>query len=419
MLAKRLTLLLGGLLITSSSLAGEIKFKFQKASNGVIQFRMLGEDLCDSSGRPGTFTMTKGHVGSSRQFVTDERYVSKSDKSEWNITKSCTVNQQLTNELLTPGKALKVQTYDSYGYELERFYIQIPCDREFGMIEEEYLFHTDITTVSAVVCDSQDSDVAVVKDQKTTTITVPNAPVIIVPKEEPKLIQACSVDMKVDQSDMTRINVYMGCAYKDSIELLIHSEDQILFNQTVAIKNPRSNKQLVASLKNRNPFRTVRIDIDMDSRGFDYGDKGSVLIKKEQTYVHKSKLQMITPLKVQPKAEAKALGRGSYFQSTIEVFVQDKDIETSHPDKQIRVQLINTTNGQFEVLNEKHVSTDEKVSFSVDGQYVEPNLFGSNYWDEDYVLQKGKNTFKIRVYDAYKGSAFVDSEEIQVILPNL
>ncbi|MBY0386394.1 hypothetical protein K2X05_14660 [bacterium] len=404
--------LAAGLLSFATSYAGQIKFKFQEASNGVIQFRLLGSNLCDY-GKATSFTMTKGYVGQGSQFVRESQYVSKSGNDTWAVSKSCTINQQLTNDLLQPGKALKVETYGDNG-ALERFYIQIPCEKEFGTYAEEYLFSTDITQVSATVCDSAGSDVAVVKDVEKDTVTIPTQPVIVT--EQPKN-QYCSSIVSVDEMNRSLINVKLGCTYKDRLHVMILANGNLVYEQFVNITNSTYNKQLITQLRGRNFIKRAEFEVRMESTKYGTSRVDKQSVEKDPTFFSRVSQTMNTPLFVKPVAQEKSLGRGFYFETSIEVFVKDMDIDKSHPESQILVQLINTTNGQFTVINERRVSTEENVSFQLDGQYVVPLVFGSAYWDTDYVLQSGKNTFKVRVFDAYQNEKFLDSEEISIQLP--
>jgi hypothetical protein len=349
--------------------------------------------------------MTKGEVGSANTFIAREQYVSKAGNSEWKVSKSCTINQQLENALLEPGKALKVQTYSQYGQELERFYIQIPCDRAFGTTVAEYPLSTVITVTEATVCDAAGSDVAVVKDVEQDKAVI----------ERPQIVQSCSISAGVNESSREYIAVKLNCAQNDRIEVnLLNSEGSVVRSKIV---DTRSNQARLLNFNGRDPNYSLSLTVAIKSYGYNYSNKKNVRIEKDPTNFAQVKMKLLTPQSVSAMEESKKFGRGFYYSSNIKAVVSDADLEADGRQAEIRVQLINTTNDRFDILSERNVTTGFTLDFTVDGQYIMPKWFGDNHWDEDYILRAGVNTFKIRVFEAYSQDKYIDSETISVSVP--
>jgi hypothetical protein len=394
MLSKLMGLMLAAF-FSVSAWAGEMGFKIQQDSAGRTQFRLIGNNLCDA-GNATSFKMTKGVV-TNGYFEGTEQYVSSTGKSEWKINdvRNCSINQQITNDLLVPGKAVKVTTFNSYGSPIESYYLVVPCRKEQLLTETEYRFYTELQLVNASVCSAGGGGVITDVEPGGTVVVPAPAPV---EREE----QYCRADVEIDKNDLSRLNVMVGCSFQDVLDIEIYVNGSPITSLTKRISSSASTKQFVTSLAGRIRSETVEVKVVMISPDFNYRRNYSETFKKSATFNHEVRAELLSPAQSTAYPNSKAFGRGVYFESKIEVAVNDKDIEEKYPTRDILVQLINTKGGRNALVEEQMVSTGDLVTFYLDGQFVEPLVFGDAYWDENGQLFEGRNTFKVLVFDAYQ-----------------
>ncbi len=400
----------------ASAFAGEMGFKFQEERTGGLQFRLTGQDLCDSSKSPGSFSVDIGSISRDRRFIRNEQYVSANGNSNWKVSNACKVNQELRQNLLQPGRALMVQTYGSYGQDLERFYLVVPCYKDSNFVVQEYQMFTSITQVTATVCEAEGSDVTVVKDtEQTNTVVVTQPPVQ--PTVQP--VQSCDANVVVNSTNSNILDVKVRCALKDIVKIIVAERNSPNVNTLPGRVVEASVTTLVGSIY-RDPSRSSRYEMEVQSAYHGGTFKQSPkLITKDATFSHNIEMTLLTPISIAATESKWAVGSGSDFSASVRLHVADRDIEETNKTRSILVQLIETTNGRNVILEERRVSTDEALTFTLDGQYDVPYLWGSSTWDESYVLRGGLNTFVIRVFDAYSSNSFKDSETIRIQLPNL
>lgn len=406
---------LSSILGLANAFAGEMGFKFQEERTGGLQFRLVGQDLCDSSNKPGSFSIEVGSISRDRRFIRNESYVSANGNDTWKVSNACRVNQELRQNLLQPGRALMVQTYGSYGQNLERFYLVVPCYKDSNFVVQEYRMYTSITEVTATVCEAEGSDVAVVKDpQESETVIVTQPPV-----QPVQPVQSCDARVDVNATNNSLLDVKVRCSLQDMVNVIISDRN---IDESFLFENRRVNANVLTHVGSihRDARRSSQYSIDVQSAfHFRSFHANSGLISKDATYNYAVEMNLLTPLSMSATESKWSVGSGSDFSATVRVHVADRDIEENNKTRSILVQLIETTNGRNNVLEERRVSTNEAISFNLDGQYDVPYLWGSSEWDESYVLRGGSNTFKIRVFDAYSSSRFKDSETIRIQLPNL
>ncbi len=404
----------------ASAFAGEMGFKFQEERTGGLQFRLIGQDLCDSSKSPGSFSIDIGSITSDRRFVRNEQYVSANGNSNWNVSKACKVNQELRQNLLQPGRALMVQTYGSYGQGLERFYLVVPCYKDSSFVVQEYQMFTSITQVTATVCEADGSDVAVVKDAQQTDTVVVTQPAVkptVQPTVQP--VQSCNASLVVNSANSGLLDVKVRCALKDIVDTVI-AERSSPNKFTLPGRIVEANATTIVGSIYRDTSRSSRYDIEVRSSYHGGTFKQSPQsFNKDASFNHAVELNLLTPTSLAATESKWTVGSGSDFSASVRLHVADRDIEDSNKTRSILVQLIETTNGRNTLLEERKVSTDEALTFTLDGQYDVPYLWGDSTWDESYVLRGGLNTFVIRVFDAYSSNRFKDSETIRIQLPNL
>ena len=402
----------------ASAFAGEMGFKFQEERTGGLQFRLIGQDLCDSSKSPGSFSIDIGSISRDRRFIRNEEYVSANGNSNWKVSNACKVNQELRQNLLQPGRALMVQTYGSYGQDLERFYLVVPCYKDSNFVVQEYQMFTSITQVTATVCEAEGSDVAVVKDAEQSGTVVVTQPTVQPTVQPAQPVQSCDTTLEVNSSNRNILDVKVRCTLRDMVTAIISERNSSNVN-TLPGRVIEANTTTRVGVVHRDSGRSMRYDLEVQSLYHADTFRGSKLIAKDATYNSDVEMTLLTPKSLAATESKWSIGSGSDFSATLRLHVVDRDIEESNKTRSILVQLIETTNGRNVILEERQVSTDEALTFTLDGQYDVPYLWGSATWDESYVLRGGLNTFVIRVFDAYSERRFKDSETIRIQLPNL
>ena len=402
----------------ASAFAGEMGFKFQEERTGGLQFRLIGQDLCDSSKSPGSFSIDIGNISRDRRFIRNEQYVSANGNSNWKVSNACKVNQELRQNLLQPGRALMVQTYGSYGQDLERFYLVVPCYKDSNFVVQEYQMFTSITQVTATVCEAEGSDVAVVKDAEQSGTVVVTQPTVQPTVQPAQPVQSCDTTLEVNSSNRNILDVKVRCTLRDMVTAIISERNSSNVN-TLPGRVIEANTTTRVGVVHRDSGRSMRYDLEVQSLYHADTFRGSKLIAKDATYNSDVEMTLLTPKSLAATESKWSIGSGSDFSATLRLHVVDRDIEESNKTRSILVQLIETTNGRNVILEERQVSTDEALTFTLDGQYDVPYLWGSATWDESYVLRGGLNTFVIRVFDAYSERRFKDSETIRIQLPNL
>lgn len=402
----------------ASAFAGEMGFKFQEERTGGLQFRLTGQDLCDSSKSPGSFSIDIGSISRDRRFIRNEQYVSANGNSNWKVSNACKVNQELRQNLLQPGRALMVQTYGSYGQDLERFYLVVPCYKDSNFVVQEYQMFTSITQVTATVCEAEGSDVAVVKDAEQSGTVVVTQPTVQPTVQPAQPVQSCDTTLEVNSSNRNILDVKVRCTLRDMVTAIISERNSSNVN-TLPGRVIEANTTTRVGVVHRDSGRSMRYDLEVQSLYHADTFRGSKLIAKDATYNSDVEMTLLTPKSLAATESKWSIGSGSDFSATLRLHVVDRDIEESNKTRSILVQLIETTNGRNVILEERQVSTDEALTFTLDGQYDVPYLWGSATWDESYVLRGGLNTFVIRVFDAYSERRFKDSETIRIQLPNL
>lgn len=403
----------------AGAFAGEMGFKFQEERTGGLQFRLVGQDLCDSSNSPGSFSIDIGNISNDRRFIRNEQYISANGNSNWKVSNACRVNQELRQNLLQPGRALMVQTYGSYGQNLERFYLVVPCYKDSNFIIQEYKMFTSITQVTATVCEADGSDVAVVKDPQQSDTVVITQPTVQPPVQPAQPVQSCDSALEVSASNRNLLDVKVRCSLRDMITAIV-AEKGSSNVYTLPDRVIEANTTTRIGSISRDASRSVRYDLEVQSLYHSGSFRAAAkLIAKDATYNYDVEMTLLSPKTVAATESKWLVGSGSDFSTTLRLHVADRDIEESYKTRSILVQLIETTNGRNSILEERRVSTDEALSFTLDGQYDVPYLWGNATWDESYVLRGGLNTFVIRVFDAYSSNRYKDSETIRVQLPNL
>ncbi|MCB0407718.1 MAG: hypothetical protein KDD34_05890 [Bdellovibrionales bacterium] len=403
--------------LSISAWAGEVAFKLQGTSSGGTQFRLIANGLCDY-GNATSFSMNRGVI-EGRRFRKTSKYISKSNKDEWRVTNDCRINQQVTDDLLEPGKALEVVIYDDRGYEIDRYYAVVPCQKDFKIIEKQSIFTRDLQLVEAVVCDTKQGDTTIVKDVQASTIgTQTNSDIIVIttPTQDqlPEVEQNCSLSASVNGA---AVRLTAGCIREDILAVEVLNEGQVVFSNYVKVKggtyyNAASYQTLLRD-ETKNISLTIRAHSERYNENF---SRRNVVIQKVPTFTSMVKIAVLSSNLQTPKAQDKALGRGVYYEAQVEVAVQDNDIDPNYPENEILVELISLTDGQNQVIDSRRVSTGKTARFSLTGEYIRPLLFGSDHWDEESPLQKGTNTFKVRVYDAYGKTTYKESDVIEVIV---
>lgn len=133
--------------------------------------------------------------------------------------------------------------------------------------------------------------------------------------------------------------------------------------------------------------------------------KKTLLVLKKPTFYFPVVGQITSSLQQRPNAKREITFRGDAWKADVTVFVDDKDLDNN--SEQIKVILINQKTGKQ--VSSRTVSANSAASFSVEGKYYIPRFFGDPHWDEDGQLFEGKNTFIVKVCDAYSDS---DCEEL-------
>ncbi|MCB0411676.1 MAG: hypothetical protein KDD22_04075 [Bdellovibrionales bacterium] len=166
----------------------------------------------------------------------------------------------------------------------------------------------------------------------------------------------------------------------------------------------------------RNATQSFYLQLSMVSRtDGSIFSSSRILVQKDPTYRYNPEFDMLTSQSLVPTAESKALGRGTYWTSAIELNVFDDDIETNFPDNRIRVEPIRINkDGSETLIDYRNTSTATKVRFEVSAQYIEPLFFGKAHWDENSALRNGENKLYVKVYDAYQQRLYTKSPAITI-----
>ena len=125
---KLLILLLALLILPSLSHAAQVWLALETLSTGDTQLRLMGENLCRANYGPGSFRMIKGSLDKEGLFIADREYISHSGRTFWPVQTDCSIDTQVTNDLLMKGRALAVEIYGPFGAMLYTFVVEAPLE---------------------------------------------------------------------------------------------------------------------------------------------------------------------------------------------------------------------------------------------------------------------------------------------------
>jgi hypothetical protein len=263
-------------------------------------------------------------------------------------------------------------------------------------------------TTTATVCGDTTTGTVVVKDQQSTGsgATGTSTGGTITTSEPAKPVQSCSIRAVVSPSDRSIINLIADCSYRDILALQV-SQDGVSLTADAVLKEITTSDQLVMSIQNRPVNTTISLDLRAYSKSVE-PDKlvaqSSTTIAKDATF-NKSVTAMLAANSLTAEVrDGTLLSNSLLFSSTIQVHVDDRDIEINYPTRSILVELINPKTQQ--VIASQYSGPNENVSFTVNGEYSVPNwlertLGSKEGWVKTQPLQNGKNSFIVRVHDAY------------------
>ena len=226
---------------------------------------------------------------------------------------------------------------------------------------------------------------------------------------QPKAPAYCSSSVK-SSNDSEVVDVYIDCNYLKTVNVIVGNREQIVCSNRVRIQQFGSafactfERPIESSIE-----FSVKIEYPVGNQGAIIPFEKAYLLKKGATFDYPVEAEYQTLISQTPRKESKALGRGSYWQSTITVAVNDRDIDVA--DNVIKIQLIDTKSNK--VISTRSASTNKAVSFNLEAQFIEPWM-GSDHWDRNASMKGGENTFKIRVFDAYSNTNYMDLETVTI-----
>lgn len=383
-----------------SAFAQSVSTNFSTKSNGVLRFALVGKDFCESDSF--SVRVVDRNAGKS------EIYTAKSGNKNWRINKDCGFNQEFSHELLKPGMVLNVVTFRG-NVQTRSLWAAVPCYTSIEQIQVRDLRFslTEITT--GISCDNGNY----VKETGSTVVVAESKPkvstttVVVVPVQETRL-NYCSITKKTNE-DFVTINAV--CDRSEVASILVTANNQILCRKGSAILGDQSTGAQTICVVPRNNTQTINLRIEVQTDTINQVENFS--IAKNPTFTSLPVGKILTPVRQSVKKENKALGRGNYWTTNISAKIVDRDSDNN--DIVIKTQLIEVTANGERVLDTRNTSSGGTVNYSLEHQYITPILFGSDRHEGALTVGQD-NTLKIRVYDAYSETRFVDLQPMTIHL---
>lgn len=348
-----------------------------------------------------------------------------------NDGKSCDFSRQLSAKGLDYGKLFELRTYKLNGQNpnlVDTVFAQIPC--------------ASTAQVMSGKSNAKDNTVVLGKKQSIKVETCPAAPKAAnshVPSVTPivtgtgntqvqqdKPQQSCSVSSKVNEEfSRGAVNISARCSLTETVDIIIMQGDRILNKDKTRVSLAANLAAELPAIPRNSQVSNV-YEVEIRKLNGSTLLKQNITVLKDPSFHHNPDGRYKTELKITPKEEETTVFRGVYWEAKISATITDRDIEDNFPQDAILVQLIKVSKDQSgNVVSEKvvdgysysfNVSTGREVSFKVSAKFEQPRLIGKNHWDQDSVLQKGNNYFKIRIYDAFQKEKHVDLDEVDVLV---
>lgn len=395
-----LSFLAGLAIVSTNAWAGGVGINLKLKKDGNLRFAVVG-DFREANGDCLAKTFSIGVYDT--QSGESNWYVSKAGKSEWNVnSQKCNTNQEISHDLLQYGKVIEVRAYDSYGRTLDRYFANIPCEEKMAITQDglDILMGT-ATTTSALVCGNAKSDAVVVKDRTEETIVLPTPP-------PPPTLQSCALSASVNKFDSSIVEVKASCNISGVAYLRMNINGRSVISRYVDVFDRTSMIAVVA----RNPYKSMAYEILLTDQYGKTLSSVSNTILSDPTFDSMVTGSYQTSASQLATVEKDSFGEGLSYSAVISLKVEDLDLKDAR--REIRVELIDSQTGKIVYDGIRNVTSGETVVFGVHGRF-EDNFFG-NYWDLNYTLKPGKNSFFVRVYDAFHPNNYVDLKTVTVMV---
>jgi hypothetical protein len=224
----------------------------------------------------------------------------------------------------------------------------------------------------------------------------------------------CSASVEVPRSNPNVAMVVVSCSEQMGVAIsAFEANDGRLLCDNSRFFASVGESSACSFPRNKTRRLDYKIKVNAVPSGVLMVDTDGTVIK-DPTFNFPPQGRLVSNAFLKPAKQQKRMHNGFFWDAIVKVYVSDADVDPTEGKALIKVEIVDTTDGTEKVLDSQMANSDQAVEFKVEHEHLDPLMFGKPH--ESGKLKMGRNTLKVRVYDAYQDSAHIDLPEVTVDL---